>query len=61
MNVGLPMVAMVLFCVVFVGMYVWMRRPNFGESVKPTVRIRSTSIKTLSTSKDDHRVKKVGS
>ena len=55
MNVVLPMVAMVLFSVLFVGTYAWMRRPGFGESEKPKMRISSEPIKALSNRKDDHR------
>jgi hypothetical protein len=55
MSVVLPMVAMVLFSVLFVGMYAWMRRPRFGESEKPNMRISSEPIKALSNPADDHR------
>jgi hypothetical protein len=55
MNVVLPMVAMALFSVLFVGAYGWMRRAEFGESEKPKMRISSEPIKALSNPKDDHR------
>jgi len=55
MNVVLPMVAMVLFSALFVGTYAWMRRPGFGESEKPKMRITSEPIKALSNPTDDHR------
>ena len=55
MKVVLPMVAMVFFSVLYAGTYVWMRRPKFGESEKPTMRIDSRSVLALSDPKDDHR------
>jgi hypothetical protein len=55
MNVVLPMVAMVFFCVLFVGTYAWMRRPEFGESTKSAVN--ADSIKALSSVKVDQCVR----
>ena len=55
MKVVLPMVAMVFFSVLYAATYVWMRRPKFGESEKPTMRLDSRSMMTPSVSKDDHR------
>ena len=55
MKVVLPMVAMVFFSVLYAGAYVWMRRPKFGESEKPTMRLDSRSIMAPPDPKDDHR------
>jgi hypothetical protein len=55
MNFVLPVVAMVFFSVLYVGAYAWMRRPKFGESEKPTMRIDSRSVRALSSPKDDRR------
>ena len=55
MSFVLPMAAMVFFCVMYVATYIWMRRPKFGESEKPTMRLDSRSIMAPSDPKDDHR------
>jgi len=53
MSVVLPMVAMVFFCVLFVSTYAWMRRPEFGESKEPTMKVNSGST-GVSTPEDEH-------
>lgn len=55
MNVVLPMSMMVLFGALCVGTFVWMRRPDFGESEKPTKKIGSMSNEDPSTPMVDGR------
>ncbi len=54
MNVVLPVVAMAFFSVLYTGLYVWMRRPKFGESEKLATKIDSQSMTVLSHPIDDH-------
>ncbi len=55
MNVVLPMAMMVLFGALCVGTFVWMRRPDFGESEKHANKIGMRSNKDLSTPLVDDR------
>jgi hypothetical protein len=44
MEIIFPIAVMLLFCALYVGAYIWMRRPKFGESER--AQNRSTTSET---------------
>jgi hypothetical protein len=52
MEVVFPIIMMLLFCALYIGAYIWMRRPKFGESER--AQNRSTMSETTDNDSEYH-------
>ncbi len=57
MAVVFPIVMMLLFCSLYAGAYIWMRRPKFGESER--TQRRATVSENAEVDSDAHFEKRV--